>query len=240
MAATSTWIAGRPTRKCCPASWSTQRRQLGHRIRRRRRPRDLRRSSRRNRQRRRGPAALRASAAERAPPRRPDGRGDRDEQHRAGAGAPRSRDRARAYGCRGQICHGGDAGARRLARGRTVGPRHLLGLPLYGRRALHGAERVADDGADGPIARGSCCRSRQLSSGVAQRPRAREGRPEDRAGSGKGHRTRGIARRRAGARARPVLRHRAAAAGHARRTQPGRHSSLGAGDHRCRESALRR
>ena len=120
----------------------------GHRVRRRRRPRDLRGSPRRDRQRRRGPAALRAPAPERASPRRPDRGGDRDEQHRARAGAARSGHRARAHGRRRQVRDGGDAGARRLARRRAVGPRHLLGLSLYGRRALHGAERAADDGRD--------------------------------------------------------------------------------------------
>ncbi|MCK7461417.1 MAG: hypothetical protein MZU84_04795 [Sphingobacterium sp.] len=54
---------------------------------------------------------------------------------------------------RRQVRHGRAAARQPVARRRTVGPRHLPGLPLHGRRPRHRAQRAAGDGGNGARAR---------------------------------------------------------------------------------------
>ncbi len=152
----------------------------GRGLRRRRRPRDSRRCRGAHRRRRRGDAAVRQA----------------DAGRRAGSAANTvvatvmsnigleialrdSRHRARALPGRRQVRDGRAAARQPVARRRAVGPRHLPGLPLHGRRHRHRAQRAAGDGGNGAAARRSRRRAEDLSAGAAQPAGAREARLDD-------------------------------------------------------------
>ena len=118
------------------------------------------------------------------PAARQDRRRDGDEQHRPRDRAARSRHRPGPLPGRRQVRDGGDAARQPLARRRAVGPHHLLGSPLHGRRPGDGAERAARDGGDGPIAGRSRRRPADVSAGAPQRAGAGEARLDGHAGRG--------------------------------------------------------
>ena len=148
----------------------------GRGIRRRRRPRDLRRPPRRGRQRRCRPADVCAPAAARRAAARQRDRGDRHEQHRPRDRVPRVGHQPGAMPCGRQVRDGGDDQGRRLARRRAVGPRDLLGLSVHGRRLVHRPQRAANHRPHRPYPGQPGVRSDQLPAGAPERARPRESR----------------------------------------------------------------
>ena len=106
-----------------------------------------------HRERRRRALHVRTSAEGRGSTQGERRRGDRDEQYWPRDRAAGERHRARPNCGRRQVRHGGDAQPRRVARRRTIGPRHFFRLPFYGRRFVHRAERAAHGRAERPFAR---------------------------------------------------------------------------------------
>ena len=108
------------------ADRGADRRPDGRGVRRRRRPRDFRRSPRRGGRGRRRPAHARTPASSGRPLTGRGHRRDRHEQHRPGAGAAR-RSASNLLRCRSrrQMRDGRNAEARPVARRRTVGPHHF-------------------------------------------------------------------------------------------------------------------
>ena len=152
-AATSTCDCGSTHPEAAGAHGRRARLPDGRGVRRRRRPRDLRRSPRPDRRRRRRAADVRrASCSAKG--------GCKGNAIVATVMSNIGLELAlRALGIelvrmrgRRQVRDGGDADARPVARRRAVGPHHLLRLPVHRRRPVHGAERAADGGADRPDA----------------------------------------------------------------------------------------
>ena len=151
------------------------RRPAGRRLRRRRRSRDLRGRTGTGRERRRRAAHLRPPAPARGPVEERGRGGDRDEQHRPGAGARTPWDSADSMPGWRQVRDGGDARRRSVARRRAVRSHHLLRLPVHGGRPLHGPQPAAHGSRERPVAGRAGGRPRHVPAGAPECPGAREG-----------------------------------------------------------------